>query len=56
MKLYCSHLVDGRHFGSFVQQKLHDLNVPHLGGFDQRSLSILRQKTNTWNTWNTWTS
>lgn len=39
-----TNLVDSRHFGSFIEQQLHYLNVPHLSGFDQRSLSILRQE------------
>lgn len=38
------HLVDSRHFGSFIEQQLHNLNVPHLSGFDQRSLSILENR------------
>jgi hypothetical protein len=32
------YLVHSRHLGSFVQQKLHYVNVPHLSSFDQRAL------------------
>lgn len=39
-----SHLVHSRHFGSFIQQQLHDLYVPHFCGFNKRRLSFLKDK------------
>ena len=36
-----SYLIHSGHSGSFVQEQLHNLNVPHLGGLDQGGLSIL---------------
>jgi len=44
-----SHLVHSRHFGSFVEQQLYDLNVPHLRGFDQWSLCVLTQQNTDFN-------
>ena len=38
-----THLVHRRHLRTFVQKHLHDLHVPHLGGFDQRTFSILKK-------------
>lgn len=41
MRIALSHLVNSGDLGSFIQQQLHDVHVPHLGSLDQRCLSVL---------------
>ena len=39
--VYVQYLITGRHFGTFLQQQLHQLKVAIANGFQQRRITIL---------------